>query len=98
MLWELLTVQTRRVRVLSDELASRSFLPTRSRVARKLVQLASPQGVVEISHQELAYLVGSTRESVSRALSELERQHLVRTGKQHIEIMSAFDLTEISRA
>lgn len=97
-LWELLCVQTRRVRMLSDELASRSFLPTRSRVARKLVQIANPKGVVEISHQELASLVGSTRESVSRALSELERQHLVRTGKQHIEIVSSFDLNEAARA
>lgn len=98
LLWTLLAVQTRRVRALSDELASRSFLTTRSRVARKLLQLASSGGSVEISHQELAFLVGSTRESVSRALSELERQNLVRTGKQRIEIVAPQALDDASHA
>ncbi|MHB2017673.1 MAG: Crp/Fnr family transcriptional regulator [Candidatus Xenobia bacterium] len=87
-LWELLLAQTQRIRVLSEELACIAMLTTCRRVARKVLQIASDSLVAEISHQELAGMVGSTRESVTRALAELEKQGLLTTRKQRIEIQS----------
>ena len=90
--WELLVAQTMRVRILSEELASLAFLTTCRRVARKILQLAGDKNVVGVSHQELAGLVGSTRESVTRALSELEHQGLLHTHKGRVEVVSAAGL------
>jgi len=86
LLWHLLQLQTDRVRRLSDELASHAFLSTCRRVARKLLQCAGEAPRADISHQELASLIGSTRESVTRALSDLERRGLIETGKQKVRL------------
>lgn len=85
--WNLLEVQTERVRRLSDELASHAFLSTCRRVARKLLHCAGDGPRAAISHQELAGLVGSTRESVTRALADLERRGLIATGKQKVDLL-----------
>ncbi len=93
--WELLKAQTLRVRTLSEELASLAFLTTCRRVARKVLQLAGGGKTAEVSHHELASLVGSTRESVTRALSELEHRGLLHTLKQRVEIVSSDKLREM---
>ncbi|MBM3463920.1 MAG: Crp/Fnr family transcriptional regulator, partial [Armatimonadetes bacterium] len=95
MVWHLLQVQTERVRRLSDELASHAFMSTCRRVARKLLQCAGENPHAEISHQDLAGLIGSTRESVTRALADLERRGMIATGKQKIALRDRAGLTEM---
>jgi CRP-like cAMP-binding protein len=84
---QLLLAQTARVRRLSDELASHAFMTTCRRVARKLLQCAGEGASADVSHLELAGLIGSTRESVTRALADLEKRGLIKTGKQHIALL-----------
>lgn len=95
LLWHLLQLQTERVRRLSDELASHAFLSTCRRVARKLLQCAGDGAQAAISHQELASLIGSTRESVTRALSDLERRGLIETGKQKVRLVDREGLRDL---
>lgn len=45
------------------------------------------QGVISITHQELAVELGTAREVVSRLLKELERQGRVALGRGHIECL-----------
>jgi CRP-like cAMP-binding protein len=67
---------------------------TTRRLARLVVELVTPEGVagptvtlrMTMSQQELAGLVGASRESVVRALSVLRRQGLVETGRRSVTI------------
>ncbi len=69
-----------------EDLAHRS-VP--ERLAALLLRLAEPAGgVVEgITHQELADMVGAYRETVTRALDELQATGLVELGRKHIRIL-----------
>lgn len=77
----------RRLRDTSSRIRSLVFLDTYSRVGRFLLDLAHEQGreladgsllVSRPTHQEIANYIGATRETVSRALSELQGQGLIR--------------------
>ena len=67
---------TRRLREANKKIESLAFMDVYGRVARLLVQYAAPQDdkmVIEeaLTHQEIANMVGSSREMVSRILKEL---------------------------
>lgn len=77
----------RRLRDTSSRIRSLVFLDTYSRVGRFLLDLAQEQGreladgsllVSRPTHQEMANFIGATRETVSRALTELQQQGLIR--------------------
>jgi CRP/FNR family transcriptional regulator, cyclic AMP receptor protein len=82
-----------------------NFAPTRhtERVRRKLLQLARRYGHVvrdgiridvPLSHALLAEMIGSSRETVTRALDELERDRfVVRAGSTYRLLVSAESLT-----
>jgi CRP-like cAMP-binding protein len=53
-----------------------------------------PEGVVELSQQSLAALLGATRSAVNRVLRELERDGLVSLGYGRIDIIDAERLGE----
>lgn len=67
----------------------------RTRLLYLLVKLADEFGLGEgsyirldlkLTHQDLAHMIGATRESVSGALSDLSRKGIVRTARGRIEI------------
>jgi CRP-like cAMP-binding protein len=67
--------------------------PVTTRVAQALLDLAEQHGTpsrdgtlidLAISQQDLAQLVGGSRESVVRALADLRGRQMVRTGRQRI--------------
>ncbi len=83
---------------LERRLRSLLFRSNRERLLHLLVDLARQYGIpkvqgVEIkiafSHQELANLVGSTRESVTLLLGELESQRLIRVTKRRISLLDS---------
>ena len=47
------------------------------RLAARLLELASPEGALSITHQELAAELGTAREVIGRQLKELERRDFV---------------------
>jgi CRP-like cAMP-binding protein len=62
--------------MLSDDL----FLSVRARVARHLIEMASARDdtlVVKANHQAIADAIGSVREVVSRALSNMRDEGLI---------------------
>ena len=67
-----------RIRLLNDNIKSLALLDVYGRIARTLLQLAQPSGpswVVSqrLTHQDIANMVGSSREMVSRIMKDLER-------------------------
>lgn len=67
-----------RIRLLNENVKSLALLDVYGRIARVLLNLAKPQGerlIIDqrLTHQELASMVGSSREMVSRIMKDLER-------------------------
>lgn len=95
---------TRRVRILTDDIASMAFMDSFTRVARKLVGLAqdmgqqSPDGKITIpqplTHQELANLVGTTRETVTKILNEMKEKNLIQIQRHRITIQNPKQFAE----
>jgi len=88
-------VLTNRLRNANQMVGDLAFLDVPTRVAKQLIELAekqlegtAPNGEIEISigQDELARLVGSSRETVSRALTSYRRMGLVKTSHRRISI------------
>ncbi len=96
-----------RVRRLSERAEDRQTLPLPARIAKRLVALASehgkratPAGPVEIRmpQQDLADLVGTTRESVNKQLRSWEEAGFVRLGRGRILIERPERLGELAES
>jgi CRP/FNR family transcriptional regulator, cyclic AMP receptor protein len=97
---------TRRVRVLTDDIASMAFLDSFTRTARKLVNLAQDLGVKDtetqvtipqaLTHQELANLVGTTRETITKVLNDMKTRHLITIQGHKITILNKNQFAEIA--
>lgn len=88
--------------LLSERLAERNKMleqmalaDTKKRLLYLLVKLSEQFGVkkdgkvkidLQLSHQELANMIGSTRESVSIMLKALSKQKIIRTGRMSITL------------
>lgn len=79
------------------------FHSNRERLAHLLLELAedygqeSPGGVelsIRLSHQDLASIIGSTRETVTVILGELQAEGLVRLGRRRIAIYDVARLAQ----
>jgi|AACY02.2.fsa_nt_gi cAMP-binding proteins - catabolite gene activator and regulatory subunit of cAMP-dependent protein kinases len=70
------------VRLLSEALS----LTVRARVARRLLALAGRDGAVSITQSDLAKLVGVTRATLQRCLSELEAGGVLRRGYAAVHV------------
>ncbi len=83
------TTLTERIVVRGDEL--------QSRVAQILLANMDESGdpAFRSTRQELADWVGATREAVSRALKELEREGLVRLGRGFVEVVDRGGLSAL---
>jgi CRP-like cAMP-binding protein len=75
------------------------------RVANALIRLAGQAGIksskeagieLSFSRQEVAEMTGSTLYTVSRLLSEWERQGIIETGRERIMILKPHDLVRIA--
>jgi len=92
-----------RLRLASSAVKDASVLTLRDRLPRLLALLAYSHGRREppdairiegVSHQELADMLGSTRQGVSRELKALERAHLVELRYREILLPDPEALTE----
>ncbi len=93
---------TRRVRVLTDDIASMAFLDSYSRVTRKILNLAEEMGqdtggghiLIDrpLTHQQLANLVGTTRETVTKILNEMKDNGLLDIRRHRITILDRDEL------
>jgi CRP/FNR family cyclic AMP-dependent transcriptional regulator len=92
---------TARIRRTTHRLEDVMFLDLPTRVAKKLLQLASKHGVqtprgvridIPISQQELAEMVGATRPRVNEQLRRLSKEGLIEVERQTILLLKPRDL------
>lgn len=96
-----------RRRRLERRLGSLLFRSHRARLVHALLDLAEEYGAKEargeialrirLSHQDLANLIGSTRESVTIALGELQAEGYLRVGRRRITVRDLQGLAESVR-
>ena len=91
MMLSLLKVFLERLRKADEKIESLAFMNVCDRVASFLMQSADPQGgtwVVReaLTHQEIADMVGSSRETVSRAIKELLKAGYISIERKRITI------------
>jgi CRP-like cAMP-binding protein len=85
-----------RRRRIEQRLKNLLFLSNRERLAHLLLELAEQYGTqengglrlrIQLSHQDLANIVGSTRETVTVVLGEMQQQGLLSLGRRRIVIL-----------
>ena len=100
----LMQTMARSIFRLVRELESATFESVSQRLIRVLLALSTSQGVasqrgVEIfnapTHQDLANLIGSSRETVTRALARMKEQGLIDIGYRRLTILNREGLAEL---
>lgn len=91
--FDLLSQRLANVLEIIDEVA---FARLDTRLAALLLERTLPEDTLHITHQEIADELGSSREVISRVLSNFARQGLLRSSRGAITILDANRLREIS--
>ena len=94
---KLVAALVRRLRAANERIARQSFQTVPSRVAGVLSQLVAEETpvsdggaiTIRMNQADLAQLAGTSRESVSRFLAELERAGVVRCGRGRVTVLEA---------
>ena len=77
-----------RIRWMSDRMEESVLLPLPARLARRLIALGEDYGAeIQVSQEELAIFIGSTRESVNRQLQDWKRKGLIEIGRGRIRLI-----------
>jgi CRP/FNR family cyclic AMP-dependent transcriptional regulator len=78
-----------RIRWMSDRMEESVLMPLPARLARRLLALGDDYGAeIQVSQEELAVFIGSTRESVNRQLQEWKRRGLIEIGRGRIRLIN----------
>lgn len=73
-----------------------AFTGLEQRVASTLLKLAGSDGLVRVTHEDLAAEIGSAREAVSRQLGLLAKQQIVGLSRGRVEIRRRDALTRLA--
>jgi CRP/FNR family cyclic AMP-dependent transcriptional regulator len=93
---KLVAALVRRLRAANERISRQSFQTVPSRVAGVLSQLVAEESprereggevTIRMNQADLAQLAGTSRESVSRFLADLERAGIVRSGRGRVTVL-----------
>ncbi len=94
---KLVAALVRRLRVANERISRQSFQTVPSRVAGVLLQLVAEEApsagdggevTIHMNQADLAQLAGTSRESVSRFLADLERAGVVKPGRGRVTVLT----------
>lgn len=87
----LLRELSRRLRLADDKIGALVLLDVNGRIARLLLTLADEHNGLSVprtvTHHTIAQMIGSTRESVTRTLRDLQDRGLIRVTKERISVI-----------
>lgn len=92
--FDLLEVLAARIRLLSSQLDSMTFMQADARISKLLLENANNKKV-KLTHEEIATAVGVSRITVSKTLSKFSKNNLISTHYGEIEILNENLLEEI---
>ncbi|PRX41489.1 transcriptional regulator [Planifilum fimeticola] len=90
---KVLRVLGAKIRELQEKLQELTYQDVRHRICAILLRLAETHGTTQdgtvvlrlpVTHQDLASMAGTTRESVNRMLNDLRRQRILEMNRNHI--------------
>ncbi len=85
---EISRLLSERLRYVQETMSSRQGRPMVNQVAAVLLALSTRMGSsIDLTHEDIAHIIGTHRETVSRALRELIQEGAVRSHHGAIEIM-----------
>lgn len=91
----MLEVLSARLAATVSQLEALAFQSVPARLAAALLRLADGK-VVRLTHQELADIIGTYRETVSKTLDEFQRDGLVELGRMRITLLDRRRFAEIA--
>ncbi|MBP6892780.1 MULTISPECIES: Crp/Fnr family transcriptional regulator [Pseudacidovorax] len=106
----LMRLQARRIRTLFGLVEDLNTLPLRARLAKQLVHLVRSYGVpnladgsqtrigLQLAQEELAQLLGASRQRVNQELKTMEREGAIRIEPAGLVVLDRDALTRISQA
>jgi CRP-like cAMP-binding protein len=87
-----------RLRDLIERMEETTFLPAETRLARRILTLATDYGTeLRASQEELASLTGVTRETVNRQLQAWKRDGILSLGRGRLRIHDLDDIRRLAR-
>lgn len=95
---ELLENQARRIRMLSSQIDSMTFLQADARIAQLLLQYKITEGrktAVHLTHEEIGNMAGVSRVTVSKILNRFCKSGFIKTSYREIEIKNQNALEDI---
>ena len=92
--FELLEILANRIRLLSSQLDSMTFMQADARIAGLLLE-SEHNGIVAITHEEIANTVGVSRVTVSKTLSRFAKSGYISTEYRRILIKSREGLEKL---
>ena len=90
----LLELLSQRLRATDNQVAELAFRDVPGRLARLLLQRAEPGHELQLSQQEMAALIGASRESVNRALAAFRRAGYISVERARVRVL---DRTHLAR-
>lgn len=98
-LWDVVRLLAARIRAMDEALADSVFLDVTGRTAKRLLELAgeSDEFVLPITQEELAGLVGASRERVNKAISSFIRLGWLEQQDRRYKILLRDRLTQRAR-
>jgi CRP/FNR family transcriptional regulator, cyclic AMP receptor protein len=98
-LWDVVALFASRLRVTDDALADAMLLDVTGRTAKRLLELAGPadEFVLPITQEELAGLVGASRERVNKAIAAFVRLGWIGQTDRRYRILNRQRLTDRAR-
>ncbi|HET9058311.1 MAG TPA: Crp/Fnr family transcriptional regulator [Acidimicrobiales bacterium] len=99
LLWHVVGILARRLRSADDALADAMLLDVTGRTAKRLLELAgdADEFVLPITQEELAGLVGASRERVNKAIAAFIRLRWVEQGDRRYRIVNRERLAQRAR-
>ncbi|KAF1085753.1 cAMP receptor protein [Sporotomaculum syntrophicum] len=97
----LLKIMARRLRIAQNQLVELALMDTTRRAASMLLFLAGEQGIktdrgtvinISLTNQDLANLIGTSRETANRILNDFKRQKAIDIKKSQVTILDKYRL------
>lgn len=93
--FELLEILANRIRLLSTQLDSMTFMQADARIAQLLLE-SEADGKVQLTHEEIANAVGVSRVTVSKTLGVFAKDGIIATEYRGVVIKDKDKLSELS--
>ncbi len=97
---DLLSMQASRVRMLSTQIDSITFLSAEERIARLLLESMQEEAgeyIVHLTHEEIGNIIGTTRVTVSKILTKFAKNNYIKTAYRAIILTDIDALSKISK-